>query len=240
MQFFLHQISQGKGIVGKIKQKKRSERYIAKICSRDWAWLGVIAFTKTRSQTKIGVIPRDSAWFDMARGLGSLRSTTPYARTSDIFWCSSVFGRTLASLEAWSFRRKQFWMKPRVKQTGSWWLGNIYCSLWPSELQRLRIYSLACKAKDSLPWEYLYKYTLWKFSNRASARIPKDCVPWISGAVCSYKKLNVQFEMPPQSLSQETMISWKGKTNVATIFQAANAIPSICFWLFLAQKMIST
>ena len=195
MQFFLHQISQGKGIVGKIKQKKRSERYIAKICSRDWAWLGVIAFTKTRSQTKIGVIPRDSAWFDMARGLGSLRSTTPYARTSDIFWCSSVFGRTLASLEAWSFRRKQFWMKPRVKQTGSWWLGNIYCSLWPSELQRLRIYSLACKAKDSLPWEYLYKYTLWKFSNRASARIPKDCVPWISGAVCSYKKLNVQFEV---------------------------------------------
>ena len=195
MQFFLYQISQGKGIVGKIKQKKRSERYIAKICSRDWAWLGVIAFTKTRSQTKIGVIPRDSAWFDMARGLGSLRSTTPYARTSDIFWCSSVFGRTLASLEAWSFRRKQFWMKPRVKQTGSWWLGNIYCSLWPSELQRLRIYSLACKAKDSLPWEYLYKYTLWKFSNRASARIPKDCVPWISGAVCSYKKLNVQFEV---------------------------------------------
>jgi len=72
MQFFLYQISEGKGIVGKIKQKKRSERYIAKICSRDWAWLGVIAFTKTRSQTKIGVIPRDSAWFDMARGLGSL------------------------------------------------------------------------------------------------------------------------------------------------------------------------
>ena len=97
MQFFLYQISEGKGIVGKIKQKKRSERYIAKICSRDWAWLGVIAFTKTRSQTKIGVIPRDSAWFDMARGLGSLVHYTPYARTSDIFWCSSVFGRTLAS-----------------------------------------------------------------------------------------------------------------------------------------------
>ena len=147
-----------------------------------------------------------------------------------------------ARWQAWkhdhSVENNSGWNRASSKLVLGGW--ETYCSLWPSELQRLRIYSLACKAKDSLPWEYLYKYTLWKFSNRASARIPKDCVPWISGAVCSYKKLNVQFEMPPQSLSQETMISWKGKTNVATIFQAANAIPSICFWLFLAQKMIST
>jgi hypothetical protein len=139
MQFFLYQISEGKGIVGKIKQKKRSERYIAKICSRDWAWLGVIAFTKTRSQTKIGVIPRDSAWFDMARGLGSLvhYSLCTYFRYLLMQFCFRT--HVGKPLEAWSFRRKQFWMKPRVKQIGSWWLGNVYCSLWPSELQRLRI-----------------------------------------------------------------------------------------------------
>ena len=163
MQFFLHQISQGKGIVGKIKQKndlKDTLRKYAHVIERDWAWLLLRKRALRQKLAWFRVILRDSTWLEVWGAWSN-------ARTSDIFWCSSVFGRMLA---AWSFRRKQFWMKPRVKQTGSWWLGNIYCSLWPSELQRLRIYSLACKAKDSLPWEYLYKYTLWKFSNRASAR----------------------------------------------------------------------
>ena len=174
----------------------------------------------------------------MARGLGSLVHYTPYARTSDIFWCSSVFGRTLAS--HWkhdhSVESNFGWNRASSKLVlGGWETYIVACG--PQSYKGLGYnYSLACKAKDSLPWEYLYKYTLWKLSNRASASIPKGCVPWISGAVCSYKKLNVQFEEPAQSLFQEAMISWKGKTNVATIFQAANAIPSICFWLFLAKK----
>lgn len=184
------------------------------------------------------MILRDSTWLDV----WGAWSTTPYARTSDIFWCSSVFGRTLAS--HWkhdhSVESNSGWNRASSKLVlGGWETYIVACGPqsykglgyihWPAK-QRIRCHG---NTYPNTHCESFLTEHLPEFQKIVSLEFPGQFVH-------TKKKLNVQFEEPAQSLSQEAMISWKGKTNDATIFQAANVIPSICFWLFLAQKMMST